>query len=169
MKEVNLMGAWVRRFLMEHLIGERNLTSNTRTSYRDTLTLLLPFAAERARKTVDSLCVEHISTDTIRLFLQYIEEQRHCTVATRNQRLAAIHALARFIGERSPEHVAWCTGVRSIPFKKTSKPSLGYLEKSEMDALLDSPDTRSRQGQRDHALLLFLYNTGARAGICQVV
>jgi integrase/recombinase XerD len=32
-----------------------------------------------------------------------------------------------------------------------------------MDALLNAPDQATDQGRRDHALLLFLYNTGARA------
>ena len=83
--------------------------------------------------------------------------------STRNQRLAAIYALARFIGLHSPEHIEWCGEVRAIAFKKTAKPLVTYLEKSEMDALLASPDRRTAQGQRDYAVILFLYNTGARA------
>jgi site-specific recombinase XerD len=77
--------------------------------------------------------------------------------------LAAIHALARFVGEHSPEHIAWCGQIRSIPFKKASKTLIPYLEKPEMDALLGAPDRQTPQGRRDHALLLFLYNSGARA------
>src|SRR5260370_837539 len=52
---------------------------------------------------------------------------------------------------------------RSIPFKKTAKTSIGYLEKHEIDALLNQPDQRTVLGARDHFLLLFLYNSGARA------
>jgi site-specific recombinase XerD len=84
-------------------------------------------------------------------------------VSTRNQRLAAIHAFARFIGTRSPEHLAWCAELTAIPFKKAAKGTLPYLEKPEMNALLAAPDRRTSQGARDHALLLFLYNAGARA------
>jgi len=80
-----------------------------------------------------------------------------------NQRLATIHSLARFIGMRSPVHLAWCAEVRAVPFKKTAKTAIGYLEKAEMDALLNQPDRRTSLGARDHALLLFLYNSGARA------
>lgn len=163
MTNLNLIGNWIRRFLMEHLIGERNLARNTQASYRDTLTLLLPFVAAKAGKPVDRLCIEHLSTDVVRFFLQHIEQKRNCSIITRNQRLAAIHALSRFIGERSPEYIAWSTEVRSIPFKKTSKPTLPYLEKPEMDALLNAPNRHSEQGQRDYAILLLLYNTGARA------
>ena len=82
--------------------------------------------------------------------------------APRNQRLAAIHAMARLIGERSPEHIAWCGQVRSVPFKRFARKELSYLDKPEMDALLAAPDLCTRQGVRDHALLLFLYNSGAR-------
>jgi site-specific recombinase XerD len=68
--------------------------------------------------------------------------------------LAAIHSLALFIGQHSPEHVQWCGGIRLIPFKKASRPLVIYLEKAEMDALLSAPDTSRAQGRRDHALLL---------------
>jgi integrase/recombinase XerD len=70
----------------------------------------------------------------VRLFLTGLEQSRNCSIATRNQRLAAIHALARFVGEHSPEHIAWCGQIRSIPFKKASKTLIPYLEKPEMDA-----------------------------------
>jgi hypothetical protein len=78
-------------------------------------------------------------------------------------RLAAIHSLARFIGLRSPEHVVWSGQIRTIPPKRAPRSTITYLEKSEMDALLNAPDQSMDQGRRDHALLLFLYNTGARA------
>jgi len=159
----DLIGPWVRRFLMEHLVGERNLTRNTQASYRDALVLLLPFVAEKVKKPVDQLLLDHLSSDLIRLFLLHLEQARSCSVATRNQRLAAIHALARFIGERSPERITWCGEINSIPFKKTTRPIMPYLDKPEIDALLDAPTTSTPQGLRDYALLLFLYNTGARA------
>lgn len=125
--------------------------------------LLLPVVARRAKKEIDRLTVTDLSADQVRQFLTEIEEQRGCAVATRNQRLAAIHALARFIGSHAPELVEWCGQVRSIPFKKAPQPLITYLEKAEMDAVLAAPDVTTAQGRRDHALLLFLYNTGARA------
>lgn len=163
MKTISLLAPWIRRFLLEYLIGERNLAYNTQRSYRDTLVLLLPFVAKKLGKPIDQLIIEDICAETIRQFLLEIEQKRGCSMTTRNQRLAAIHALARFVGERNPEYIAWLSQIRSIPFKKTSKPSLAYLEKHEMDALLNAPDRQTQQGLRDHALLLFLYNSGARA------
>ena len=84
-------------------------------------------------------------------------------MATRNQRLAAVRSLARFISLRSPEYVAWYGEIRSVPFKKAPRAAVTYLEKPEVDALLAAANLQTDQGRRDHAVLLFLYNTGARA------
>jgi integrase/recombinase XerD len=163
MKDETLLGPWVRRFLLEHLVAERNLSRNTQASYRDTLMLLLPFASKHGDRAIDRMAVEDLTTSIVRKFLDYLEQDRQCSGVTRNQRLATIRSLARFIGMRSPVHVAWCTEIRATPFKKTAKTVIGYLEKTEMDALLAQPDRRRPLGDRDYALLLFLYNSGARA------
>ena len=157
------LSPWIRRFLLEHLIGERNLARNTQRSYRDALRQLLPFTARRARKRIDQLQVEDLSADRVRAFLLDLEENRGCGVATRNQRLAAIHSLAQFIGVRSPEHLQWSGEIKVIPSKKAARPLVTYLEKEEMDSMLAAPNQGTAQGCRDHAVLLFLYNTGARA------
>ena len=163
MSDHSRLGPWIRRFLLEHMVADRNLSRNTQRSYRDTLALLLPFAAKTLKTPVDKLLVEQVSIGVIRSFLQYLEEARGCCVATRNQRLAAIHALACFIGEQSPEHVAWCGQLRSVPFKKGAKPHISFLDKPEIDALLAVAKGDGSEVRRDYALLLFLYNSGARA------
>ena len=163
MTDTALLGPWIRRYLLEHIVGERNLARNTQRSYRDTLRLLLPFAARCVGNPVDRLAVEELSADHLRSFLQELEEKRGCSVATRNQRLAAVHSLAHFIARHSPEHIRWCGEIRAVPFKKAPRPLVTYLEKGEMDALLAAPEGTTSQGRRDHAVLLFLYNTGARA------
>lgn len=163
MSDHTLLGPWVRRFLLEHVVAERNLARNTQCSYRDALSLLIPFIAKASKTSVDRLAVGDVSTDLVRRFLADIESLRRCTIATRNQRLAAIRALAGFVGEHSPQHIEWSGQIRSIPFKKTSRTVVPFLDKPEMDALLAAPDQRTEQGRRDHALLLFLYNSGARA------
>jgi integrase/recombinase XerD len=163
MNDKNLLGPWIRRFLLEHMVAERNLSLNTQASYRDTLTLLLPFVSKGGGFAIDRMTVEDLSPAVLRQFLDHLERDRHCGGATRNLRLSAIHSLAHFIGLRSPVHLSWCNEIRSISFKKTAKTLIGYLEKREMDALLRQPDRRTAMGARDYALLLFLYNSGARA------
>lgn len=166
----DLLGTWVRRFLLEHLVMDRNLSRNTQVSYRDTLTLFLPFLGKRTATAIDRLSVMDITPDQVRAFLKHLEDQRHCGIVTRNQRLAAIRSLAYFIGAHAPEYLAWCTEVRAVPFKKATKRVIDYLDKPEMEALLHMPNPATALGRRDHALLLFMYNSGARAdevaGLC---
>jgi integrase/recombinase XerD len=163
MSNSTLIGPWIRRFLLEHLVAERNLARNTQTSYRDTLLLLLPFMSRVTRRPVDRLAVEDLTPVVLRRFLEHLERDRGCSGATRNLRLGAIHSLAKFVGMRAPEHVAWCAEIRAVPFKKTAMTAMTYLDKSEIDAVLKAPDRRTERGVRDYAVLLFLYNTGARA------
>ncbi len=163
MSDNTTLGPWLRRFLLEHLVHERNLARHTQRSYRDTLALLVPFVGTETHIPVDRLTIIDVTADRVRHFLRHLEETRRCCPATRNQRLAALRALARFVGERSPEHLEWSGQMRAIPFKKCGTTPVTYLEKPEMDALLASPDRETSQGRRDHTLLLFLYNTGARA------
>lgn len=162
MRDNTLIGPWVRRFLLEHLVTDRNLSRNTQASYRDTLVLLLPFLSKAQEKSVDRLALDDLSPSRVRSFLEYLEKERACSGTTRNLRLATIHSLAKFIAMHSPEHVAWCAAIRAVPFKKTAKSTLSYLDKPEIDALLRAPDLHTSLGRRDYALLLFLYNSGAR-------
>jgi integrase/recombinase XerD len=52
MHDLVTVGPWLRRFLCEHIVTERNLARNTRKSYRDTFSLLLPFVSRKLRKPV---------------------------------------------------------------------------------------------------------------------
>ena len=159
----DFLGVWIRRFLLEYMVGERNLSYNTQRSYRDTLRLLLPFVARAVRRRIDHLKIDDLSAARVRAFLRELEEKRACGASTRNQRLAAIRSLSHFIALRSPEHLPWYAEIKNIPSKKVAQPLVAYLEKNEMDALLTASEKDTTQGRRDHAVLLFMYNTGARA------
>jgi len=158
MTDTTSIAPWVRRFLLEHVIGDRNLSINTQKSYRDMLLQLLPFVAAQAHRPLEKLTVTDLSADRIRSFLRDLESKRGCSARTRNQRLSAIHALARFIGQNAPEHLQWCAEIRLIPFKKTMDRAITCLDRQEIQALLEA----AARPSPDYALLLFLYNSGAR-------
>lgn len=159
----NLLGPFVRRFLLEEVVMDRNLSLNTQRSYRDTIRLLFGFITEHHATDPTSVTVEQVTSDLVRLFLTHLEEERGNSVATRNQRLVAIHLLFRFIGRQVPELVDHAARIQAIPQRRTTTPTTTYLDKKEIDALLAMPNRQRPQGQRDYAILLFLYNTGARA------
>ena len=163
MPDHHLLGPFVRRFLLEEIVADRNLTRNTRRSYRDSIRLLLRFLADRHATEPTRVTVEQVTAAVARGFLAHLQGQRGNAVSTCNQRLAAIHSLFRFIAGQVPELVDHAAQIQGIPLKRTAPPVMDYLDKPEIDALLAVPDRRRPQGQRDYALLLFLYNTGARA------
>ena len=162
MRDPRSVGPWLRRFLAEYIVTERNLARNTQKSYRDTFALLLPFVSVRIRKPVDRLMVEDLSARRVLQFLAHLEDERGCSVQTRNQRLTAIRAFARFVASRDPAHLEWSANIRSIAVKKAVPQPISWLSKDEMDALLKVPDRQTPRGRIEHALLLFLYNSGAR-------
>jgi hypothetical protein len=163
MTDPSVLGPWIRRLLLEYLVGERHLALNTRASYRDMLVLLLPYVAAQLTKPVDRLAVADLSPEAIRRFLTHLEEHRRCCAPTRNQRLGGRPALARFIGEHSPEHVAWWAQVRLIPFKETAHPSLTYPGQAGDGCApghARSPDAARPAGPRPAALSLQLRGAG---------
>ena len=162
MPEPRTFGPWLRRFLADYIVTERCLARNTQKSYRDSFKLLLPFMSAKARKPVDRLDVEEITPSRVLQFLAYLEEERSCSVQTRNQRLTAIRSFARFVASRDPARVAWCGQIRSIATKKATQQPISWLSRNEMEALIAVPNSKTLRGYTENALLLFLYNTGAR-------
>lgn len=160
---VQLLAPWLRRFLVEYMVSEKNYSSRTRQSYRDAYRLLLPFASQFVSKPVDRLTVEDLSVECLTGFLESLEKDRGCGVRTRNQRLAAISSLAGYVADHAPELVEWCRKARTIPLKKSERREITYFERREIEEIIASADVRTEQGRRDHAVLQFLYNTGARA------
>lgn len=157
------IGYWIRRFLCSYLTDVRNLSVNTVKSYRDAIRLLMDFLCERHRRCADEILVEDVTQQEVIKMLDGLERERACSIKTRNLRLSAFVALAKYVAANSPEYIDWCRKIREIPVKKSARTLITYLEKDEMDALLETPDKDSEQGWRDYVLLLFLYNTGARA------
>src|SRR5260370_23784417 len=137
------LGPSLRRFLCGHIVTDGNLARNTRTSYRDTFSLLLPFVSRELRKPVDQLTVYDLTSRHVLQFLAHLEEDRGCSARTRNQRLAAIRAFARFVGSRDPAHVEWCGHIRAIASKKSIPPPVLWLTRAEMEAMLAVPHRKT--------------------------
>ena len=96
---------YLTNYLSLYLPGERNLSSHTIASYRDTFKLLLIFCENKKGISPEGLTLAHIDDDLIRAFITWIETTRNCSVATRNQRLAAVHAFFRYIQAEMPERL----------------------------------------------------------------
>ncbi len=162
MSDPRTLGPWLRRYLAEHIVTERRLAHNTQKSYRDSFALLVEFLSAKARKPADRLAVDDLTERRVLEFLAHLEQDRGCSVQTRNQRLTAIRAFVRFVGSRDPARLEWCAQIRSIATKKATPQPISWMSKDEMEALLAVPDCRTPRGLVEHGMLLLLYNTGAR-------
>jgi len=162
MKPADPLPGLLRAFFYERLVEQRNVSAHTVRSYRDTWRLFLRFAAARHKCPVVQLTLAELTATEVAHFLQHCEQGRKVSIGTRNCRLAALRSFFAFVAEREPPAVAQCAEVLRIPTKKAPQPAPCYLESSEIEAILAQPDRTSLEGQRDHALLSFLYNTGAR-------
>lgn len=149
-------------FFHEWMGKQKNLSRHTVCSYRDTWKLFLQFAAKHKRREIVKLSLADLQASEVLAFLEYLEKDRNVSIGTRNCRLAAIRSFFAFVVHREPLAIAQCAEIARIPVKKRSQPVMCYMDSEEITAILREPDRSSLEGQRDHALLAFLYNTGAR-------
>jgi site-specific recombinase XerD len=157
------LGRGIVRFFQDYLPTQRGMSPHTIHSYRDAVVLLLQFAARDAQRRIEQLQIADLSAERVAKFLSHLETARHNGIATRNARLAAIHAFARFLAAEWPEHLGGLQQVLGIPFKRGARDApIEYLESAEIDAVLRSIDRSTPAGRRDYALFALMFNTGAR-------
>jgi integrase/recombinase XerD len=150
-------------FFEDHLNVQKGLRPGSVRSYRDTLKLFLVYVATACRRPITRLALSDLTSERVLEFLRMIETTRQNKVRTRNQRLAALHTFYRYLAVHHPEMLAEAERVEAIPTKRTQAPSTFYLEREEIDALFRALPKKGPFALRDRALLMLLYNTGARA------
>ena len=161
MKETDF-ARYLTQFLTVYLPGHLGSKKNTLLSYRDSFSLLLKYCRDVENYAPEKLMITQIDRELVLRFLKWLEEERHCKITTRNQRLAAIHSFFSFLMVEAPQYMEQCQKVLSIPMKKADKPPLMYLPLDAVKGLLEQPDRNTPHGRRDAVLLSLLYDTGAR-------
>lgn len=157
-----LIGPLIQSFFTQHLPLHKRVSPQTVASYRDTFRLLFQFVQQQTKQEPVTLRITDLDAPTVLSFLESLEVQRHNCVRSRNVRLAAIRTFFRWVALRDPESIALATRVLAIPLKRSEQRIVQALTRTEMEALLNAHDLSTWQGRRDHALLLTLYNSGAR-------
>jgi site-specific recombinase XerD len=152
----------LRSFFADHLPRVRGASPHTVQSYRDAIALLLRFLAVRHKRPVVKLDLDCLDSDGVLAFLDNLEQERGNCATTRNARLAAVHAFARFAATLRPEYLDTCQRLMAIPFKRARTRAVEYLEAEEFAAILNAADLRTADGRRDYAMLLTFFNSGAR-------
>lgn len=157
------LGSFLHSFFEDYLICQKGLRPLSIRSYRDAIRLFLIFVAADKRCKLTRLGMSDMTSERVLRFLDYLEKQRGNAVASRNQRLAALRCLFEHLANRLPELLGEAHRVAGIPIKRTPPPRTRFLEREEVEALFQKLPKNAPLALRDRALLLFLYNTGARA------
>lgn len=152
----------ITAFLHDHLATQRGASEHTCDTYASSFQLLFEYASRDLKVAPSQLWLEQIDASLVTAFLEYLENVRANSPSTRNVRLAAIRSFFRFVEHRVPSALEQVRRVLAIPFKKTDSKLVPYLNKEEMQALLDAPDPSTREGIRDRAMLHLALAAGLR-------
>ncbi len=153
---------YVTGFLSRYLPGQRNLSKHTISSYRDAFKLLLVYCESEENLKIKKICIADITPELLARYLEWLEHVRGCGIATRNQRLAAFKSFFHYVVGVNPEHLLLCQQILGLPMKKSPRPTMSFLSPDGIHRLLKQPNTATKNGRRDHALLVLLYDTAAR-------
>jgi integrase/recombinase XerD len=152
----------LQRFFVEHLGQLRAVSPCTIAAYRDTFRLLLGFAEAKIGKAPTALVLADLDAKLVVGFLDHLEKDRNNTARSRNARLAALRSFLKYAAHHDLTASQVIEQALAVPMKRFDKPMLGFLTRTEMQAILEAPDPVSWAGRRDRAFFGTLYNTGAR-------
>lgn len=143
----------LQQFFLERLIQQRNASAQTVAAYRDSFRLLLQFAQRHLGKAPEQLALADLDAPLLLAFLNHLESERHNKIRSRNARFAAIRSFLHFAALKDPTALPVIQRVMAIPMKRFDKPLLGFLSRTEMQAILDAPGCTTWCGQRDRVML----------------
>lgn len=155
-------GTHLTAFLEHYLPELKNVSANTVSSYCDTFRLFLGYCQDVESMKIERFKLEDLTPELVDRFLQWLEAERNNGIATRNQRLAAIHSFVRYVQIQEPRLLLNFQRILAIPVKKTERKAIKPLSKEAVALILRQPDTSTLQGRRDATILCFLYDTAVR-------
>jgi integrase/recombinase XerD len=148
--------------LVEYLGTQKRVRPQTIASDRDPFRLLLEFLRDTHGIGAAAAGIADLDVPVLLAFLDHLEHARHNAIRSRNLRLAAIRSFCRLVALGDPASVHHAARVLAIPVKRADRQVVKALSRAEMDAILAASELGHWHGRRDHALLLTLYNSGAR-------
>jgi len=153
---------YITGFLSRYLPGQRNLSKNTISSYRDAFKLFLVYCESEEKLKIKKITIDDITPKLMMRYLAWLEGVRRCGIATRNQRLAAFKSFFHYVVAVDPKHLLLCQQILGLPMKKSPRPTMSFFSPEGLHRLLRQPNTATKKGRRDHAMLVLLYDTAAR-------
>ena len=154
---------YLSKYLKDYLILERNMSSNTIRSYKNTFSQFIEYLINKENYKITDITFSNVTRENVLNYLNYIEEEKKNTIRTRNQRLACIKSFYQFCLVEDIENIENIQKVLTIKSKKFPKKVIDYLTEEELKDLLESIDISSIKGRRNLVVLSLMYDTAARA------
>ena len=152
----------VSRYFKFYLIEQRNVSPNTAASYSSAISQLMEFAKFHHGISPCKFKYENLTEELVLDYLGWIENDRKCSIATRNQRLAAIHSFVSYIDHESVKSLNEFSKILKIPYKKAPQKQVRYLSTDDVRLILQQPDSKSKKGRQHLTILSLLYDSAGR-------
>src|SRR3990167_8898898 len=151
-QESVLLGPLLSKFFVDFLSGQKRVSPETVASYRDTFCLLLRYLQDKYSVAPSAARVADLDIPVVLAFLDYLEQERHNSIRSRNQRLSAIRSFFRLVALSDPLSVSQSSRILAIPNKRSERLLVKALTRDEMEAIVAAPNVNHWSGRRDHAL-----------------
>ncbi|MCL2153786.1 MAG: site-specific integrase [Oscillospiraceae bacterium] len=154
----------IRKYLTEYLPNQRCCSNSTINSYRHALNLLVTYLTTERHLKITQINFDIFNRPLILGYLDWLEHERDCSAATRNQRLAALRSFFRYAGMLDCAQISLSLDMADVPRKKEAGRLVEFLSEPALEALLKQPNIRNHTGIRNQFFMILMYDTAARCG-----
>jgi len=160
--EAVMIARHINTFLNEYMPSQKARSEHTLKSYDTALSLYLGFLEIEKKVNPANLCGDCFTVPYIEGWIRWLLEKRGCSHQTCNVRLASLRAFLSYLGSREVSMLYLSNGASQIKRKKVYRKKVQGMSKEAVKSLLETPDTSTKTGRRDMALLVLLYGTATR-------
>lgn len=152
----------LNRYFNDYLINDRCSAVKTIETYRYSFIQLVEFMETEKCIQPGKIQLKNITKNTIISMLNWLEDKKNVSIATRNQRLAAFKSFATFLKYENPEFIKEMVEIQSIKLKKYSGRDISYLKPEGIKLMLSQVNQNRHKGRRDYMILALMFTTGIR-------
>jgi site-specific recombinase XerD len=161
-KESIVIAKAVNTFLYEYMPTQKTKSEYTLKSYEEALTLYIGFLEMELGINEANFCGDCFSSENIEAWLVWLREKRLNSPETCNTRLASLRAFVKYLSKQDVKYLHLSLSASRIERRKTTAPKITGMSKSAIQALLATPDGKTKAGRRDIALMVTMYSTAVR-------
>ena len=154
----------INAFLNDYVPSQKTRSAHTLKAFSDALSLYIGFLETEKGINSGSLKEACFCAVNIEDWLVWLMEHRLCSPETCNNRLASLRAFLKYLGGRDVSYLHLSQAASRIERRRSYAKKVTGLSKKAVSALFESPDSSTKAGRRDIALMVVMYSTATRIG-----